>query len=447
MSNTLWKKLRFRENPYNTKPLNVAESDVDLLLGRESEQVDFLTAIESANEGVFVLSGVPGVGKTSFFNIQQYLIENDQGYGDKFLAARNLCSIQPSDEPRDVAIRCLQSFTKSIQDYCNSNDKKLPKQVEKALNWLHQNKPSSFEFGISILGNGINYGKEVHLPNLKEATFETLTELLNTLSLEVASELSFSGSFIVLDNLENLHEDDLSDCLVTFRDTLFNIPNIWWVLIGQSGLSSLIQSTNPKVFQRLSGGLELKPISVDNLIKAVNIRVEKFHESGSIGSSPISENIYLKLFSCSNGEIRFVFKYCTEICVAFVQTIRKYMTLEKTKIDEDSFNAFMGKYIVEMHIKEDFAKHCLQNKIVEEFEGLYLSDEEKRVLQKIGELKKVKPSDYKMFKGIRTMQEFSTKYLVKLSGQNLLLRRQEGKIITYELRGIAYLALDFDLIK
>jgi hypothetical protein len=449
MSNLFWKKLGFSENPYDTKPLTVNQNDIDLLMGRESEQVEFLTTIESSNEGVFIISGVPGVGKTSFLNIQQYIIESGQGYGGKILGARTLCSVQPSDEPKHLAIRCLQSYTKSIHQYCDEKKKKLPKQVEKTINWLHQNKPSTFEFGFQILGNGINYGKEVYLPNLNEASFETLTELLKTISLEVKTELNFEGSFIVIDNVENLHEDDLSDLLVSFRDTLFTIDGIWWILIGQSGLSSLIQSTNPKVYQRLSGGMELKPITVDNLIKAVNKRVEKFHSSSTIGSSPISEEIYLKLFKCSNGEIRFVFKYCIQICISFVHTIRKYMTLEKVSIDDDSFNTFMGKYMVDTHIQEEAALDCLKEKITEEFEGLFLTNEEKAILIKIGELVKIKPKDYKEFShcGVKTMQEFSITYLTKFTQQNLLLKRQEGKVVTYELRGIAFLALEFGIIE
>ncbi|GEM_PF-3355827 len=150
MSNSLWHKLGFSENPYNTKPLNVQREDVDLLMGRESEQIEFLTTIESSNEGVFVISGVPGVGKTSFLNIQQYLIESGEGFGGKILSARTLCSVQPYDEPKDLAIRSLQSFTKSIQQFCDTNGKKLPKQVDKVINWLHQNKPSTFEFGIQV---------------------------------------------------------------------------------------------------------------------------------------------------------------------------------------------------------------------------------------------------------------------------------------------------------
>lgn len=445
----LWKKLGFKESPYDTKPLKVSKSDVELLMGRESEQIEFLTTMESDTQGILVLSGVPGVGKTSFFNVQQYLLENEEAdFGSKILSARTLCPIQPSDEPKNIAIRCIQSLCKSIEEYCVINGKDLPSQSAKILSWVHQSKPATLNFGFSIFGNGLNGGREVHLPSINETTFETLVEILSTLAIEVNTELKFVSCFIALDNLENLHEEDLSDCLTTFRDTLFTIPNIWWVLIGQSGLSSLIQSTNPKVFQRLSPSIELKPISVENLIKAVDKRVTKFHDSKSKGSSPITKDTYLKLFESSNGEIRFVFKYCHSICINLVTSVRKVLAEKKLKVDEENFEKFMGNHLIKNQIHDDFANICLKNIITDEFSGLYLTQTEKSVLKKVGELKKVKSKDYLEFKdlGINTMQKFTNNYLTKLADQHLLLRRQEGKLITYELRGISVFANEYGLL-
>jgi hypothetical protein len=444
----MWEKLGFKENPYDTKPLNVLKTDVDLLLGRKNEQVDFLTAIEADKQGVFVLSGVPGVGKTSFFNVQQYLLESQEAeFGPKMLAARKLCPIQPSDEPKHIAIRCIQVYCKSIEQYCLLTKNDIPKQTKQVLTWIYQNKPATFNFGVTVLGNGGNFGREVHLPKISEVTFETLSELLGTISQEVVDNLGFNSSFIVLDNIENLFDEDLNDCLTTFRDTLFNIPNIWWVLIGQSGLTSLIQSTNPKVFQRLSSNIELKPISVENLIKAVDVRVVRFH-IGKKGTSPITKEIYTKLFESSNGEIRFVFNYCHDICVNLVQVIRKYLVQEDKKLNEKNFEEIIGTYLVKNQIADSFSNTCLKNIITEEFNGLYLPQKEKNVLKKIGELKKIKPSDYKEFNefGIRSLQDFTKNYLTKLSSQYLLLRRQEGKVITYELRGISVFALEYGFL-
>lgn len=445
----MWKKLGFRENPYDTKPLKVSRQDVDLLMGRETEQIDFLTAIESNSQGIFILSGVPGVGKTSFLNVQQYLLESGEAiFGPKMLSARILCPIQPSDEPKNIAIRCIQSYCKSIEEYCLITKNDVPSQTAKIMAWVHQNKPSTINIGFSVFGHGLNVGREVHLPSINETTYETLVEIIGTLASEVKNHLKFESSFIVLDNIENLHEDDLSDCLTTFRDTLFTIPGIWWVLIGQSGLSSLIQTSNPKVFQRLSSSIELKPISIENLIKAVDIRVVRFHSTKSIGSSPITKEIYLKLFDSSNGEIRFVFKYCEAMCINLVQTIRKSILSKKLKFNDEVFDSLMGEHLVNEQIENEFAISCLKNIISEEFEGFYLEQDDKYVLRRIGEFKKIKPNDYTEFKefGIKTMQSFTKNYLVKFNSQNLLFRRQEGKVVTYELRGISIFALEYGFL-
>lgn len=91
----------------------------------------------------------------------------------------------------------------------------------------------------------------------------------------------------------------------------------------------------------------------------------------------------------------------------------------------------------------------MKNIITEEFNVLHLSTKEKLVLKKIGELSKVKSSDYSLFNpyGIKTMQLFTSNYLTKFHEQYLLQKRQEGKVLTYELRGIAVFALEYELLE
>lgn len=445
-----WERLGFRADPFDTKPLTVRKEDVELLIGRDAEQIEFLSSIDSASEGIFVLSGVPGVGKTSFFNVQQYLLESGEApFGPRLLAARQLCPVNPYDEPRLIAERCIQSLCKSIQIYCDISKNPLPKETSKIAGWINQRSSSGFSLGLSIMGNGGNFGRQVTVSSIKDTTYEGLVEVIEVMVSEIVGVLKLKGCFIVLDNIENLQPDELGDSLITFRDTLFSLPHIWWVLIGQAGLNSQIETIDPRVSQRLTASIELKPISVDSLIEAVDTRVERFHDKKGKGSSPIPPSIYTKLFKSSNGEIRFVFKYCHDICLDVVNIVRQYIDKEKLGWDDKTFNSNMGQYFVKKQLTEKACENSLKEIITRNFNGLNLSDQMKSVLCLIGKKESVGASDFKDFKilGVNNQNDFIHNYLVVLRDKNLLYRSTEGNKVKYALRGIALFALEYDLLK
>jgi len=445
----MWKELGFYENPFSTKPLRPIHEDEYLLIGRKEEEIEFATTVESEDEGIYILSGVPGVGKTSFVNVAQFRIENGSTFVDKkLLAARQLTPIQPQDTPRQVALRCVQSLTKSIEIYCDINEISIPKSTTQISKWLSQTS-SDFSIGITILGFGGNIGRSKNLPSINDISFEGLVEILETLSYEVNTELGFQGSFIVLDNLENLDDDKLSELLISFRDTLFSTDYLWWILIGQSGLASLIQSLDPRVFQRITSSTELKPVLSTELKTAVDVRVKKFHEESDKGESPISEKMYQKLYKSSNGEIRFVFKYCQQICISFIQDLRKLVIASEEheyEDDPDAWDKAIGRYLVNNQIKDAKSSSILREIVEKEFNGYNLQPKEKKVLSLIGEKGETRAKEHKDF-SIKTMQDFSSNYLNKMHKQHLLLRKQEGRAVLYRLRGISLLAKEFGLLE
>jgi Cdc6-like AAA superfamily ATPase len=439
----MWDKLGFNENPYNTKPLRVSKEDVNLLIGRSEESIDFATALESSNNGVIILSGVPGVGKTSFLNIQQYLLEQDKmDFGPKVIAARQLCPVQTSDIAKDITLRALTSLVRSVEFYCSTNNKKLPKNTDKIRNWLGQKSSTSgFDFGISVLGFGGNFGREITLPPISEITYETLLDIITAIVNECVQDFKVHNLIIVLDNIENLNEGSLKEILMTFRDTLFSIEHLYWILIGQSGLASLIQTLDSRVFQRLTTSIELNAITNEELKLAIDARIEKFHKNKS-GKSPVSERIYKKLYNCSNGEIRFVFKYCSAICIAFAQNIRKILMKENDKTDWDGI---IGDHMISNEFKDEFAELYLMEVVKKEFDGLNLKAKDKEILKKIGDKKQARPKDFREY-NIKTMQDFSSNYLNRLANQGLLLRKQEGRAVLFELRGLSLLANEYNFL-
>ena len=147
----MWDTLGFSKSPYDAAPLKAVEGDVDLLIGRGEELVRFQTIIELARNGTVRSSGLPGVGKTSFFNVQQFLMESGQSsFGRKLMAARNLCPIQAEDEVHDIAVRkSLHNMCMSINEYARLSSLAGPwTQALNAFNWLSGKKGSGFDFSL-----------------------------------------------------------------------------------------------------------------------------------------------------------------------------------------------------------------------------------------------------------------------------------------------------------
>jgi len=453
----MWDSLGFRESPYNTSPLRARAEDLDLLVGRSTEATDLCTQLGTSTNGILVLSGSPGVGKTSFFNVQQYKLENGlTDFGPKLLSARQLCPVQPKEELRTLALRALDSLIRSVDAWCLQNARKLPPETEKLNTWLAGAGNSGFSIGISILGCGGSFGRSSQLPKAADASFESISDALSAVTAEIVEVLGFESAVIALDNLENLEEEELGAMLISFRDTLFSIPNLWWVLIGQSGLGSLIQSLDPRVFERMTGsGIEIKPIELEELDQAIALRVAKFHRSNG-GKSPLASETYRRLFEASYGEMRFVFKYSNSICAKFVERMRTVVLKSHNetnpnsqetskKVFERALDKVIGEMMIDDQIDHRSAINHLRDIVEGELKGLFLKPKERAVLQGIGKAEKARASDFKAF-SLKTMQEFSGNYLTKLYGQKLLTRQQEGRAVIYRLRGIAQLSYTFGLL-
>lgn len=444
----MWESLGFSQSPYDARPLRPVQEDEQLLVGRSKEAVEFCTTLESANEGIMVLSGQPGVGKTSFFNVQQYRLASEKAeFGPKVLPAERLCSIQPEDDGRAVALRVVENLVRSVQIYCGAHNKQVPKGTASISKWINSAGGSSFDLGVSILGYGGHFGRSVTLPGTKDVSFEGLQDAIECIASEAVQVLECDCLIIALDNIENLDDPQLANLLMTFRDTLFMVPRVWWVLIGQSGLGTLIQTLDTRVSDRLSGvGIELNTLPFDEVDKAISLRVSKFSKDGNT-KSPLPTDIHKRLYDASHGEIRFVFRYSHEICTRFVQMIRQSVLGEA---DRDAlYIAIADKLAQELvndQIPSPVANALLRDIVVQEFQGLNLRPKEKKILRLLAEKKEARPKEYESF-GCKSMQEFYSNYLSKMHSQFLLTRRQEGKAVFYKLRGMALIAYELGLIK
>ena len=451
----MWNLLGFTESPYDTRPLAPVAADMGMLVARTSEATEFLTTLDSRSDGVAIISGAPGVGKTSFLNVQQYRMAHGLSlYGPKVLPAYMLTPINPGDDALDVARRVVQNLVKSIERHCDELSLAIPEQTGKIRKWVSAHGASGFDIGLQIFGCGGNIARSTEVPALSDATFERLHEVISALVSEAVKELGVDSVIVVLDNIENLENEELQRLLMTFRDTIFTSPDVWWVLIGQSGLGSLVRELDPRIADRMEGvGLELKPISVDDLHKAVELRVQKFSNRGG-GQAPIPRSVHKLLYDASNKEIRFAFKYANTICTRYVKSMRdqamviveagrangKFANLHRNDIDE-----VIGDLVVEKPLEVDYAEEILKQIATDELQVSALSRKELQVLHAIGEKGAARGKDHDHF-GVSSNQQFSSRFLVPLRERQLLARKQEGRGVIYTLRGLAALGYKYSLL-
>jgi hypothetical protein len=451
MLGDLWLSLGFGGNPYQATPLRPTAEDYDLFIGREETGVDFRTLIECQTGCVAVLSGDVGVGKTSFFNIQQYLLFTGLGdFGPRVIPALELTPLEAEDSPTELARRVTHNAVKSVEDFCSTQRLAIPRQITKIKKWLsHTGSAAGFDFGLSILGSGGNVSMSFHAPPVQDATLENWKDILLVIASEVRETLGYAGYFVALDNAENVDNAHLCSLLMSFRDTLFVVPGIWWVIIGQSGLYSLIDAADKRISQRIQGtGIEITPLSAEELHGVVQRRVQTFRARPD-AVSPISQEIHKRLFEASRGEIRFVLKISDDLVRRVVADVRKdavgvVKQLGGRTTLESRFADFLAQRLVDGQIPDDLVRRRLRDLASTSIRDLRLRKRELAVLQAIGDNGEARASDHQRFR-VKTIQDFSANYLVKLFKSGLLHRRQAGPAVYYSLRGFAALAHEFDL--
>ncbi len=441
----MWKDLGFTDSPYDARPLRPVPDDVDLLVGRNEEAISLYTALDLSREGVLVLSGPPGVGKTSFLNIQQHLLSTDRApFGPRLLPAMQLCPIYPGDDAKAIALRALDALIASVETHCSLAKAKIPPQTKKLVKWA-KSTGGGFEIGLQLFGFGGTVGRTTTLPPVTESSFESIADAVAVVVYEVREILHFEGALLILDNIENLPDRKLQDVLLTFRDTLFMTPLAWWIIIGQSGLASLIQTLEPRLSDRLAGtGLELRPLTFEELETAIARRVARFNLAKE-AKSPLPESIHRELYDASRGEIRFVFKYSASICAKFLEEVRKVLVDVSGHKRAAALSNTIAKQLINNQIPTQYAQRLLKQIVAQEIGGLSLKHKDKEVLRTLYKRKEARASDFREF-GFKTIQAFSSNYLSSLYQQHLLSRRQEGTAVFYSLRGIAAIAAKNDLL-
>ena len=380
----MWSDLNFEHNPYDSRPLGLSDVDAKLLIGRKRESLEIVTHLEATVGGCVIISGQPGVGKTSFINVQQHrLTKPDKLFGPNIIPSYRPYSIQPNDDTKSIVTGCLDSLLYSIEKEYLEKNKSLPKSISKIKDW----RQGGTKIGggtISIFGVGGGITRTIASPSLNDCSLDIICDMIQTVVSISVSELGVDCVCVCIDNFDNLPTDLIPNIFIGLRDNLFCLDSLWILAIGQSGLFSLIQSHAPKASERIQGSIELKPLSAEELHQAIAQRVLKFSQIEKL-SSPVPEEIINLIYHATDGELRYTFQICNKICESFVFEMREQCL---NRIEEDpnvNISAIIRDNLVDNGIPRETAETYLESLILNSIEDIDLTRSQSVVLSKICE--------------------------------------------------------------
>lgn len=368
----IWTHLGFQGNIYFRDPLPINTFSIGLLCGREDEVHHFITETFSDNKCLKIITGEVGVGKTSFVNTcQQICYEPGHELFKDYITQSILPSFKKievtnNDSFDSFAIKAVISLAVNIKSHYINSGQKMPEKLNEYVDyWTNvrlQVHPGGFSIAASVLGTGGQIGmdggsyayQEIKSPH---NSFEQLLKLL-------LNYKSIRGVFMLIDNIDMVKESELIRVLNEIRDSYFSIAHVYWILVGQRGLSEIISSKSRRLGGYITGTeLHLDKLQPRVFLKAIEERQAAFiirdrkklkefkdlrrkralqnvlnkpdiKELPNIKYldkyadfkifSPVDESTHLMIYDFTHRELRESFKVCYDICLRAQEYIKSH---------------------------------------------------------------------------------------------------------------------------
>lgn len=306
-SEDVWKHLGFTGNPLDPRPLRISDDDRQLLVGRDDELHQFMV-LSSNLQGVIIVEGNIGVGKTSFVNSVQHDLAKKN-----FLPSQQAIEVGETTAPSNLILSSLSNLVYSLekahgQDAC-AGDNALKQGKQLVATTVQGGWGGQF----TILGTGAGLERQQTVTFPPAPVLATMTQQLDAWMNAASQKYSCKSGVVAINNFDRLSDHELVEVLNRSRDIVLLRPNILWVLIGKIGTFTTLETQARRVSEIVTGQpIILKPLPLPEVHRAIEVRVKKFAAS-SKAELPVEKKFVDMLYALSGGEIRFIFKRLTDI--------------------------------------------------------------------------------------------------------------------------------------
>lgn len=299
----IWEIYGLKSNPFTVFPLPVVGGNLPIekaFFGREDE-IRRLKNNFRSGESRTLVSGEPGVGKTSFVNcVRSHAVSN------RFFTNFKEIDVQPGWKKEQFIINSLVAIHTTI-NLLGLNDKlaTISKKLE-ALFTIVNSVDNSFS--VSLAGTGLGYGSSqtISRPEMSETYLnqlfaETITELVNA---------GYTGVILHYNNLsvnesEGFSEREIETLFNSIRDVLLT-EKVHFVFVSDLNVPQVLEG-QPRVASVMTGApILLDPMSFEEVKKIIHTRFDLLREEKLRFTSPVSDDAVKLLYDLYEGNIRYI---------------------------------------------------------------------------------------------------------------------------------------------
>lgn len=363
-----WEKLGLKDNPYDFKPLGINEIGRKLFVGRTNELKKINSLISGNKGGIIIVEGVIGVGKTSFVNIFQY----GKWQNEKILPSFRKIELPQNIDSINFILSVFSNMLFSMEDVLDSKLLKKYSEHSAAKSYVAKTIESGLGGSFSILGTGGGVSKQKTISQPSSVLLPTILTTLDKWIKFVIEKTKFDAIIIPIDNFDIIDEKTIISFLNLMRDTLLDRQHVWWIIVGQKGLSSLIEKDAPRVSEVITGKpIVLEPFSLKEINEMIKLRYKILKKSEEV-KEIVPNKIIDILYQVSNGESRYILKRITDMILAF-----------------------MSEFPSAKKIPLNVAKKMLYDDAKTRIENADLTARKSSILQKMASVGTFQPKDYK----------------------------------------------------
>ncbi|MBI5398693.1 AAA family ATPase [Candidatus Woesearchaeota archaeon] len=393
----IWEIYGLISDPFYVGPILVFGGNLprSTFIGRNKEKKRLLAILRSRGGSRILVSGEPGVGKTSFVNVVR-----SEALDAGFFTPMKEIGVQPEWEANDFILNTLFAIYNTLVR--QSKEEVLSKNLFLELQKLVTSvNISSYSGSISVAGYGVG-GSKNDVPNVQQITTSYLLDIFERIILDLTSKESFSEVIIHYNNLENFKSDELALLFKRIRDFILT-EKVHFIFVGDLTVPPIIQSV-PRAQSIFSDTpIILESLSFEETLQILEKRVETLKIPGLTHVTPYTVDAVKLLYDLYNGNIRYILN-------SLSTAIRELSTERPIILDNEIISNILSK------VAEDRWLSKLSH-WEKEILGSMLNKKEmsnKELSQKLHK----KPQN--ISKALKKLQEISSIYLNRTEGTSKL---------------------------